>query len=331
LLGYGVNQTILNCIFAEDCNLKYFEQYFDPNLGNCFQFNKNKNITQKISGLINGLELELITDPTFKHNQNYMSQYEGFFIYVGDYDFNYLLEDGIRVSTGYSTNVILEKYISKLQDYPYSNCTEYLTAIDSHHSFYYKKTIELRKSYTRKKCIETCAHYITKEKCGCFDPLSNIIRENDTRFCKDAIDFNCLINFNFSMLHDDKYCNCPYECETDGFNKEISVARFPSIYYADYLLSHPEFKSKFPGIDLAEVTFENFKNSIASVNIFFNEIRITEMKESIKFDKTSLVSNIGGLLGKNNFYRDFNYLFLLIYIYLRFIFRSQLFKYRRNF
>ena len=48
-------------------------------------------------------------DPTFKHNQNYMSQYEGFFIYVGDYDFNYLLEDGIRISTGYSTNVILEK------------------------------------------------------------------------------------------------------------------------------------------------------------------------------------------------------------------------------
>lgn len=87
---------------------------------------------------------------------------------------------------------------------------------------------------------------------------------------------------------------CPFECEKTNFDQEISYSGFPSRnYYYDSI--HTK-KSYWEGI-FCSTTYNTFKNSIVPVSIYFDELTITTIKETVSLSFVGLVANIGGTLG----------------------------------
>ena len=54
-------------------------------------------------------------------------------------------------------------------------------------------------------------------------------------------------------------------------------------------------QKKYP--NESERNYENFKASLAHVNIFYSELKETVINQEAKTSWTDLISNIGGILG----------------------------------
>jgi hypothetical protein len=154
--GLTLNETVLSCVINfRDCSLENeLVSFYDALYGNCFVFNANKNVSITYSGSLNSLQLELFS-PDLTTNSSYLATDLGFSVFISDGQtaLNTNYQDGITAPLGFTTNIALRKYSVSKQPYPYSECWQDLTKIDSYSSDCYKKTFELNgNSYSYEKC-----------------------------------------------------------------------------------------------------------------------------------------------------------------------------------
>ncbi len=88
-------------------------------------------------------------------------------------------------------------------------------------------------------------------------------------------------------------CDCPYECELSSYIYKSSMAEYPTRHYAHYLKNNPVVKSRLGN----NYSFEDLKQSIAQIDIYYEELKETIVKQEIKTLFADLVASVGGTLG----------------------------------
>jgi hypothetical protein len=80
----------------------------------------------------------------------------------------------------------------------------------------------------------------------------------------------------------------------------ISASTYPTEWYAQVLTNNTNFNSVinayFGGINYTD-NFLELKNSIACVNVYYEDLRYTEINDNQAMDIITLLGTIGGNLG----------------------------------
>jgi hypothetical protein len=316
-LGYSLDNIIITCKFNnEKCNLgNDFESYFDVNYGNCFRFNSGKNMTGHNvpfkyayqSGIKLGLELELFIGSSID-NDRIFSFENGFLIIINNDTINSFLHEGIKIPTGYSTNVIINSNVVRKIPKPYSECTENLVSVESYNSESYKKTINgSNGNYYFASCWYVCLQKHIGLNCGCQSTYMNLTFFPELKFC--AISFNqdplytfkemqCIlhtIRLFTQSLEMKKECDCPIECEFNYYSYTTSFADYPTYQYYKYLINNTLVRKRLAY--RAPIDYKSLRESVARVVLFYDNLRQTIVTEDIKTLLSDLISNIGGTLG----------------------------------
>ena len=314
--GFNLSEILFTCSFVSNsCNLNDdFEYYYDVNYGNCFRYNSGRNMhgnktKQKYvygRGINNALDLELYIGSA-NENQFPFSYENGMLIFVSNESLDSTYDEGIFVSPGTSTRIMLSSYSHKIESKPYSECTKELTSINSYDSDVFRKTFSLKEDIKYKyiTCLKVCYQKFLGKICDCQTSYYNYYYYDNLRKCGiDVADYktyfndrNCDDQFWFNFTTDDtfiKECDCPLECEYSGYNYLISSTQYPTrIYVEKYLFKYYKdfFNSKLSKLDYIDI-----KDKIAKVSIFYNEMVHTEIIQDVKIEVADLVSNIGGIM-----------------------------------
>ncbi|CAF1028750.1 unnamed protein product [Brachionus calyciflorus] len=298
-VGFDIDKMLLNCNFNfKECNSSNFKLFFSSTYGLCYQFNADKTNIRKISspGKKAGLSLELFIGYPSKDYDLYKSYGAHLFIHnsstIPSSEF-----EGISLSTGHETDVILSKtYFQKLPK-PFSDCAQDSNSSEYIHSDLYRETIKLFGQYDQKSCINLCYHKYIFDECGCYYPDLNI-NKNLTRICDSDIGFECYSNHSASY-RESKICiecieKCPEECESIKYSLQISHANYPTPFYADFLMTYDALINNG---SRNFISYSNVKESTLAVNIYFDDICYSIVEEKPSETIEQLVADIGGFLG----------------------------------
>ncbi len=309
-LGYHIKDFMINCQFNQiKCDLeKDFEYFYDLNYGNCYRFNSGTTINgtkveQKYSyqsGISYGLDLELFIGSP-KDNDFAFTKENGFVIFINNDTVDSNSYEGIKISPGTSTNIIINRYSILKKPKPYSECTDGLDSIDSYNSEFYQRYFSPNRRYRFTECSFVCFQKFIGEECGCQSILQPFTYFKEMRLCllnetKMAEDRQCALAkiakyYQTSELLEQ--CDCPFECDIDEYSYTSSYSQFPTIKYTKYLMSNLVIKKR-----LSDTTsYEEIAERVARVLIFYDKLRVTKVIENIKVQPFDLVSNLGGTLG----------------------------------
>ena len=303
-LGNSINDIIMSCVFDwTDCSLNDdFSYFFDLEYGNCFIFNPGKNInnqkasfkTLTNSGLTNGLQLELLIN-SVDENENIFSFYNGFNIYISNELGNLYYSEGINVSPGFTTKIILNKYTVKRKSRPTAICIENTTSIDSYDSPIYRQIIKSRSKYRYTDCLDLCVQLYVEPICKCYDAQYGNF-SSKYKPCLNDEEIDCAY-INYGIYQKNKLaskCDCPVECSTTSYYMKTSIAEFPTKNYANLLKMNSKILNF---LNKTNKTFEELRKRIVSVNVFYNSLTHVYVNEKLKTTPFDLVSIIGGTLG----------------------------------
>ncbi len=101
------------------------------------------------------------------------------------------------------------------------------------------------------------------------------------------------------------YENCPIECEQIKYDLTVSASTFTTEWYAKVLTRNADFNrvinKYFDVVNIPEINYNNdyasLKNSVARVNVFYEDLRYTVVDESPAITTVSLLGTIGGNVG----------------------------------
>lgn len=327
LLGHSIHDVIITCRFNQlECDLtKDFEYYYDIIYGNCFRYNSgrdmlgNKVNESKITsqtGKKNGLNLELYTGSASENDYPFSVE-NGYIIFITNESLNSGVEsnDGIKISSGLSTSINLNKYSIIKKAKPYSECTDNLITKEAYNSECYRKMFEysnsseqsLKLKYKFADCYFLCFQRFVGKACECQLSFFNYVYYKDMRICfmpesgnksKYPIDCPTKAFINFTQTSEFiKECDCPVECETNNFITSHSTAEYPTMNHARYLMNQSVIRKRFMDAQKTTVTYSDLKQNVARVQIYYSELKETIISENAKTSIYDLVSIIGGTLG----------------------------------
>ncbi len=138
------------------------------------------------------------------------------------------------------------------------------------------------------------------------------------RPCTSFTDFVCGINLYPKFWKDQVLANCsaecPAECTSNEFTLMQSFSQFPPPSFLYYLLGKSESLSQ-NHFNMSAGAFQNamaylrpdlvpsmatmqttLRSKLVSLNIYYDELMYTHIKESIKFSVIDLVAGMGGTL-----------------------------------
>ena len=303
----NLNDFMIKCLFrGKNCDLnKDFEYYYDIQYGNCFRFNSKKpykKVNQPSSYDL--FEIQILVGSS-NHNLNTVTLDNGFNIFISNESTDSTIQEGVSIPTGFTTKIILNKYTIRKQPKPYSQCTNNLFNIDSYNSDCYKRTIQGLKghsSYHYTDCLKMCYQTYLARSCNCQTIYYDLLYNETLPKCQVTEsnyqkDFSCEAEIwkkLISSLDLINECDCPFECEKTGYTYSSSLSDFPTKgYYLHLLKNEPLIREKMSN----NISYEEFRQSVARVIIFYDELKDTLISEEIKTKPGDLVSNIGGTLG----------------------------------
>ncbi|CAF0907174.1 unnamed protein product [Brachionus calyciflorus] len=303
--GLSLNEMIISCFYSTvDCKESDWVWFYDTFHGNCFRFNTGvnsnneridiKNTTQ--SGKYNGLVLELFVG--VPDDQKSFSIYTGAHIFINDNSIKPYSAEGLDISPGTQTNIVLERVETKLKSQPYSECLENLDTIDSFDSEYYRKVFRSNLTYRQVDCFSAYIQEEVFKKCNCEDILFNLI-DKDRKPCSTIQDIQCAFVI-FSTLSQTNYKKtikdkCPLECNTVRYNLIKSEGRYPSPVYAKDLKNNPRIVRMYN--NRTNITLEELRENTLAINIYYEKLKQTEIEENESMSTEILISGIGGTFG----------------------------------
>ncbi|CAF0942247.1 unnamed protein product [Brachionus calyciflorus] len=298
-VGFDIDKMLLNCNFNfKGCNSSNFKFFLSSTYGFCYQFNADKSNIRKVSspGKQAGLSLELFIGYPNKDYDLYKSYGAHLFIHnsstipSSEYD-------GISLSTGHETDIVVSKtYFQKLPK-PYSDCVQDSNATKNFDSDLYRETIKIFGQYDQKSCINLCFHKSILDVCGCYYPDQNIIK-NLTQACDIDKGYKCYLNFSASYGESKSSIECidkcPEECESVKYSLQMSHADYPTPFYAEFFMAYDYFINNG---SRNFISYSNVKESTLAVNVYFDDIGYTIVEEKPSKTIEQLVADIGGFLG----------------------------------
>ena len=307
MLGHDLNDILIICLFN---NIKYnsgdFIWSWDELYGNCFTFNSGfdsngnridlKTVT--LEGPMSGLKLTI-----------YVNVYEkliianGVFLEFGvvmrignsSYSTFHPYSDGVSVSPGFQTKIVIDREFKSMLPKPYSNCEivpntpKYLEGMDL-----YNLISESNYKYTQQLCFVQCyqKYLIQKYNCTIFWFLSLYNANICTRDVWDTLWSNESEFFDSKFINKNCISLCPLECGQTLY--ETSISSNHLVGNEDYIRRKPNLITDFINRTLDT---KATRESIVFVNIYYDSISYTQTIESPQTDGIKLFSDIGGNLG----------------------------------
>ena len=300
----NLDYFVMTCLFGLiECNLTDdFEYYYDNNYGNCYKYNSGKNLKQITNnGITNGLEIDLFVGKA-EENDYLFSIDNGVNLFIENDRAELKFTEGIRISPGKKTLISLSKYSISYLPKPYSDCTVGLDELESSDNIYFKNLISNNHSYRRSICRYNCFQKYLGDTCKCQDKLIVPFYEDMPCCSKNSTQTNCQTSSykNFSKFGLYENCDCPVRCSRNYYTYDLSYSDYPTKFYAKFLFQNKRMIKKYNFSD--EFNYEDYKNSIASINIYYDELKETIVEHKAKITEVDLISNIGGTLGGYHFF-----------------------------
>ena len=248
------------------------------------------------SGKFSGLQMELFVGQATTVEQ--VAQNNGLHIFIVNETVKInTFSDGIDASAGKETTILIDKNrIQKIQK-PYGECTPGLTSFDSYPSELYRLTFEIYNQYRQKDCFNTCFQQNLILNMSCYSASFPYLANTTTPACLQGIElFQSLSYFTaFYITYVATHCGeCPIECDSEFYTLTTSHLTYPTPIYAQMLANQSQILSRFNNVP---PTYAQLKQSIASVNINYNALGYTQIKEVQKMTVLDLLTNIGGTMG----------------------------------
>jgi len=320
-LGHTLKQILFNCKFDSiPCYPENFTWEFHPNYGNCFSFNSDLNSTvtkeSKIAGPLNGLQLQLFVNVHENLSEFYYSYTEN-----GIYTFNALgavilidnstnmidhnYNGGIKVASGFHTDISISRSFTFNLPKPYSNCdldnnkNDYESRSNEDLVYLFVNHSNHNMAYTQQSCIIQCYQFNTIKRCNCSHPFYASLFEDRVCESNNPKDVSCYqqswIIFNKDENFIEKNCLplCPLECNQTYFEAKLTNLRLTGWNYYLNLIN----KYLSPLFISTQISRDTAINSFVSLNIFYDSLSYTLISERPQIDFISLLGNIGGNLG----------------------------------
>ena len=296
-IGHDLGDILFSCLFNDNpCYSTDFSWYFDNEFGNCFIFNSSaidlKQQTTLASPLF-GLQLEFYVN-YYEKLANYVRNL-GALIRIGNN--SYLFGDGNLVSSGFTTNIAVEREFKSILPKPYSNCEidtntkKFIQGLDL-----YNLISESKYVYTQQFCFLQCYQQFIIRKYNCSTArFFSIINATN---CNQQEDFLIRLSnddFTSNFINKNCFSQCPLECDEIIYKTSISFSQMSdNDYYVQSIQLKPNLTLDFINRTLNSQTA---KESIVKVNIFYQSLSYTLTTETPKLDGISLLGEIGGHLG----------------------------------
>ena len=302
-----LNETIISCEFnSKECSIDGdFETYLDKNYVYCFRFNSRNVNGSKIKysyskGDWNALDLEVYLGSNIIESDKVEN---GLVLFINDENLDSSYQSAIKLSPGFSYDIVLSKYKVIKQPKPYSNCVGDLINVNSYDSVTYKKTFLYNKNYKFSYCSDMCMQKLIGDNCSIQATfIGGFYYENKKNVTEDNVkedESACIVDAIIEFKNTPEYleeCDCPLECEFSGYNYYKSMNEYPTKDYAKGLISSSSYlKNEFPNYN--DNDFELFRSNILKFQIYFDEMKETIISHEIKTQLPDLVASVGGTLG----------------------------------
>ena len=295
-LGFNLADILGWCLFNNDyqiCDADKFEWSYDYTYGNCYKFNSGFNSTGKSvplkyttkPGYTNGLSLFLLIDETDNEYSRFnIQKYQGVVLFIHNNTHNPIISNGIQVYAGTNVNIGIKKTLTHKYPEPYSDCKD----LSSFSSYFYDILTQSNKSYRQRDCFDLLLQRNIINNCSCYD-LRYSQLYNATP-CLNSSQLDCAedIYLNFWNMKTYSYSSeCPLECDFVDFDFTYSASDYDA--YGLYTLLN--------GVKPTNDELNSFKNKVVSINVYFSELRYTEITETPSTSLIDLLANIGGTIG----------------------------------
>lgn len=132
------------------------------------------------------------------------------------------------------------------------------------------------------------------QECHCYSSLLHKL--DGTNQCTNTRDVYCSVLFFQMFIHQGLHRNCtecPIECETNSYPMSLSFSDFQDEYIS-FMFNNSVLKSKFQRgyLDISEI-----KKHVASFNIYYDELKYTNITQLAKLTEVDLLAGIGGFSG----------------------------------
>lgn len=300
--SFPINQFLISCLFnIQPCDETNWTWFFDTHYGHCYRFNSINSLHSEIkksfqAGKYQGLMLELYVG--IPNDKRTLSVSNGAHIFINDNPIKPTIGQGLEISPGSYTNIVIGRTKIKQMPKPYSNCIEDLNTIDSFDSEYYRKVFRSNLTYSQTECFYAFIQSEIFKKCNCFDSTVNIIAENQN-YCETVDEILCSFTYYREITtsnYKEKISEyCPLECETITYSIQKSHGTYPSTSYAIDLAKSEKIIELFG--NKSDISQEELKENILAINIYYENMKQTEITENASISWDGLVGSIGGTLG----------------------------------
>jgi hypothetical protein len=298
-LGYSIEVAFVDCEFDSDY-CKAANLYFHPLYGNCVKFNNGLDIDNneipilktRAVGSLNGLSAIY-----FVGNNNNPIQIKpaakGGILLIGN---NSYLEDlqqqGIYIGTNKETNIEVKRTFIKKLGPKHGDCMTDLTKSKSH---LYKYIIKSKKTYRQKDCFELIKQEIIMDKCNCSFFIFRKLNEN-TKNCDTFNEIACSVYYRtyWYRFNQNKLSLCPLECDSVEYSFTISSLSPFTSGFINWIRNTTNTTSHLS--QNGTIDDQLIANSLLKINIYYNQLGYTEIKEFENYPTLNLISNVGGTL-----------------------------------
>jgi len=305
MLGHNLSDALISCSFnGVSCNSSDFIWSWDESFGNCYTFNSgfdsngNKIDLKKssIKGFWPGFSITLYVNVYEELIQNL--NHFGVAIRIGNSSYStfYSFSDGLLVSAGFQTNIVVDREFKSMLPKPYSNCE-----IDSNSPKYmegmdlYNLISESDYEYTQQSCFVQCYQKYIIQKYNCsfsyFHSLYNVTQCTNGFSLKFWFSYGD--NFNGTFINENCISSCPLECNQNIYDTSTSSSILNGYSYIYDILTRPNLSKDFINRTLDASSAEK---SFVQLNIFYESLSYTLTEESPQIDTVSLIGSIGGNL-----------------------------------
>ena len=249
-----------------------------------------------LSGQSSGLTLIIVNNIEFKTSSNYDGL--GVIVHNHSSDPRYNAgssAEGVFISPRFATNLVIDRVFSSKLSRPYSDCIDETHLTSSSDSDLFRYIIDSTNyTYKQRDCLDYClgrelnrSFNISSE----IDKLSNVIEILTKRFSWST-PYSFEIRYNITKNKSDECIQlCPSECNSISYSVSTS---FSSLNVNDQFLNMIKnyFKNSWPVL-----TLEDIRKNYYYLNIYYSDLKYTNISEKPMSSIFDIVSNIGGILG----------------------------------
>ncbi|XP_022079731.1 low-density lipoprotein receptor-related protein-like isoform X1 [Acanthaster planci] len=287
--GHQEVDFIIQCSYDENkCDNRDFKEFQDDTYGNCFTFNPNGTFIASKTGSRFGLRMTL-----FLEQSEYISifgQEAGVRVAITPPNIRpNPTDNGFTVKPGAVTSIGLRYNFIKRQSDPYGKCQPSIESsfiLENGHVRHIKPGEE----YDRGLCKKTCVHTHIWRQCRCSDTL-----ELDGQRCEILNTEQDLCKKLMYFLHQSENltCDCPQQCDEVYYTKTSSTSAWPSANFMKHLLKNLHSLNK----KTKHLNGNNINENIVRLEVFYEELNYESTKEIPAYESSSLLGDIGGIIG----------------------------------